>query len=69
MYEGQGSKCNIWILKGAISGMRQVLATENSLTVMKNAFYFTLKILFVFKIFKILSWLFGHIEKWLDYKD
>ena len=30
---------------------------------MKNAFYFTLKALFVLKIFKFLSWLFGHVEK------
>ena len=28
----------------------------------KNA-YFTLKALFVLKIFKFLSWLFGHVEK------
>ena len=36
---------------------------------MKNAFYFTLKALFVLKIFKFLSWLFGHVEKRLDQKD
>ena len=30
---------------------------------MKNAFYFILKALFVPKIFKFLSWLFGHVEK------
>ena len=36
---------------------------------MKNAFYFTLKALFVFKIFKFLFWLFGHVEKQLDSKD
>ena len=37
---------------------------------MKNAFHFTLKALFtIIKIFKILSWLFGHAEKWLDQKD
>ena len=30
---------------------------------MKNVFYFILKALFVLKIFKFLSWLFGHIEK------
>ena len=35
---------------------------------MKNAFYFILKALFVLKIFKFLSWLFGHAEKtaWLE---
>ena len=36
---------------------------------MENAFYFILKVLFVLKIFKFLSWLFGHVEKQLDQKD
>ena len=36
---------------------------------MKNAFYFTSKALFVLKIFKFLSWLFGHVVKQLDKKD
>ena len=36
---------------------------------MKNAFYFTLKALFVLKIFKFLSCLYGQVEKWLDLKD
>ena len=38
---------------------------------MKNAFYFILKALFVLKIFKFLSWLFGHVEKraWLERYD
>ena len=35
------------IAEGAVSGLRQFLATENLLNVMKNAFYFTLKVLFV----------------------
>ena len=35
---------------------------------MKNAFYFTLKALFVHKIFKCLSRLFGYVEKRLDWK-
>ena len=30
---------------------------------MKYAFYFTLKALFVLKIFKFLSWVFVHVEK------
>ena len=30
---------------------------------------FTLKGLFVRKIFKFLAWLFGHVEKQLDWKD
>ena len=36
--------------------------------IMKNAFYFILKAIFVLKIFKFLSWLFGHAEKaaWLE---
>ena len=35
---------------------------------MKNAFYFILKALFVLKIFKFLSWVFAHVEKtaWLE---
>ena len=55
-------------LKGALSGLRQFLATESPLKVMKNAFYFTLKALFVHEIFKFLSWLFGSVEKtaWLE---
>ena len=32
-------------------------------------FYFTLKALFVLKIFRFLSWRFGQIEKRLDQKD
>ena len=36
----------------------------------KNAFYVTLQALFVLKIFKFLSWLFGHVDKttWLERK-
>ena len=30
---------------------------------MESAFYFILKALFVLKIFKCLSWLFGNVEK------
>ena len=41
--------------KGALSGLRQFLATESPLKMMKNAFYLTLKALFVFNIFKFLS--------------
>ena len=42
-------------VKGALSGLRQFLATESSLKTMKNAFCFILKALFVLKIFKFLS--------------
>ena len=30
---------------------------------MKNAYYFTLKALFVLKLFKFVSLLFGHVQK------
>ena len=32
----------------------------------EKCFYFILKALFIVKIFKSLSWLFGHVEKWVD---
>ena len=35
---------------------------------MKNAFYFILKALFVLDIFTFLFWLFGYVEKRLDKK-
>ena len=56
-------------LKGALSGLRQFLATESPLKMMRNAFYFTSKALFVLKIFKFLSSLFGHVSQRLDQKD
>ena len=36
---------------------------EWPLQMMKSAFYFILKALFVLKIFKFLSGIFGHVEK------
>ena len=41
---------------------------ESPLKMMKSAFCFILKALFVLKIFKFLSWLFVHVEKaaWLE---
>ena len=39
------------ILNGTLSGLRQFLETESPLTMLKNAFYFTLKAFFVLKIF------------------
>ena len=42
-------------LKDALSGLKQFLATENTLEMMKKAFYFTSKPLLVLKIFKFLS--------------
>ena len=45
----------ILIFTGALSGLRQFLATQSPLKTMKNGFYFTLKALLVLKIFKLLS--------------
>ena len=42
-------------LKGPLSGLRQFLATESPLKMMKKAFYSMSKALFVLKIFKFLS--------------
>ena len=36
---------------------------ESSVKMIKNAFCFILKTLFVLKIFEFLSWLFVHLEK------
>ena len=55
-------------LKGALSRLRQFLATGSPLEMMKNVFYFISKALFVHKIFKSLSRLFGHVAKRLDEK-
>ena len=41
--------------KVALSGLRQFLAIESCLRLMKNAFYFNLNAHFVLKIFKFLS--------------
>ena len=49
------------LAKGALLGPRQFLATESPLKMMKNVFYFTLKALFILKIFKFLSRRFGHV--------
>ena len=42
-------------IKGALLGLRQFLAAGSPLKIMKNAFYFILKTLFVLKIFNFLS--------------
>ena len=41
--------------KGALLGLRQFLAIGSPLKMMKSAFYFTSKALFILKIFKFLS--------------
>ena len=48
---------------GTLSGLRQNLATESPLKMMKNASYFTLRAPFVLQILKFLFQLFGHVEK------
>ena len=60
-----------WNFKGALSGLRKFLAIESPLKMMKNAFHFTLKSLFVLKIFKFLSWLLWTCIKtaWLEIYD
>ena len=44
-----------FIVKDALSGLRQFLAIESPLKMIKNTFYFTSKALFVLKTFKVLS--------------
>ena len=39
-------------IKGTLLSLSQYLANESSLKIMENAFFFTLKALFVLKIFK-----------------
>ena len=43
------------LIKGALSVMRQFLATGTPLKMVQNTFYFTTKALFVLKIFKFFS--------------
>ena len=43
-----------------------VFGNWKTLKIMKNAFYFSSKLLYVPKIFKFLSWLVGHVSKQLD---
>ena len=49
-----------------ILSLSRFLATENPFKMMKNTLNLTLKALFVYKIFKFLFWVFGHVEKRLD---
>ena len=41
--------------KGALLGLRKFLASESPSKMIKNALYFTLRALFILKIFKFLS--------------
>ena len=71
--ECQGTPCSketrYLKFKGALSSLRPFLAAENPLRMIKNAFYFTSKALFVLKISKFLSWLFGHVTKRFNKKN
>ena len=64
-FKSGGTLLISWFInfKGALSGLRQFLATESPLQMMESIFYFTLKAFFILKIFKLLSWLFGQAEK------
>ena len=48
--------------KGALLG-QTILATESTLKIMKNDFYFTRKALFLLKILQFFSGLFRHVSK------
>ena len=54
------------LFKVELSPSKKICVTcliESPLKMMKNAFYFILKAIFVLKIFKLLSRLFGHVGK------
>ena len=55
-------------LKLDCNPQKNICFNDSPSKMMKNAFYFILKALFVLKIFKLLSWLFRYVEKmtWLE---
>ena len=63
-----GITLHILVFLGPPLGLGQFSTTESPLKMMKNAFYFMLKALFVFKIFTFFSWLLGHAGKRLGRK-
>ena len=61
----------LFVFKVGISPSKQnsfACFNESPVKMMENTFYFILKALFVLKIFKFLSWLFGYVDKmaWLE---
>ena len=64
-----GSFLLLKYIKVALSSLRQFLAAESPLKMMKNAFHYMSKTLLILKIFKFFSWLFGHVAKRLDKKE
>ena len=61
-------KCTLKVGLSSSENFCIICSTESPLKMMKNAFYCIVKTLFVLKMFKFLSWLFGHVEKtvWLE---
>ena len=55
--------CNIKVGLSPSEKTCLICFNESPLKIMENTFYFILKALFVFKIFKFLPWRFGHVEK------
>ena len=60
-----------WIVEVGLSPSKKncvICFIESPLKLMKDAFYFILKALFIIKIFKFLSWLFDQLGKtaWLE---
>ena len=52
--------------KGALSSLRQFLATKSPIKMMKNAFCFTVKIIFDLEIFRLFFWILSHVGKLLQ---
>ena len=53
----------IWSRTPSLQKKSVICLIESPLKMIKNVFYFILKALFLLKIFKFLSRLFGHVEK------
>ena len=68
MFENLNPNCLKHIKVGLSLWFNKSFKIKDSKKIVKNAFYFILKALFILKIFKFLSWLFGHVEKtaWLE---
>ena len=55
---------SVSIVKVGLSpSKKNIYFNDSPLKMMENSFYLILKALFVFKIFKHLSWIFGHVKK------
>ena len=62
----------LFYLKSVSHLPKKFICFNDSLSeMMKNAFSFILKAFFILKIFKLLYWVFGHVEKkaWLERQD